>query len=83
MVKIAIVNNKPSSTFTLGTDDSGFKNSLNAREVPLYIISAGIFSDATGSAIGLSEGSITCHGIREGVFEAGASPNLIVAIGSG
>ena len=60
-----------------------FKNSPNASEVPLYIISAGIFSEATGIDIGLSEGSITCHGINVGVLEAGAKPNFIAAIGSG
>jgi hypothetical protein len=60
-----------------------FKNSLNAKELPLYIISAGIFSDARGKVIGLLAGSITCLGIKVGVLEAGANPSLIAAIGSG
>lgn len=42
---IAIVNNKPSSTFTLGTDDSGFKNSLN-DDLPDSIIEHRITSIA-------------------------------------
>jgi uncharacterized membrane protein YvlD (DUF360 family) len=59
------------------------KNSLNGRDVPLYIISSGIFSDVIGIVIGFVAGSITCHGIKVGVFEAGAKPSFIAAIGSG
>ena len=60
-----------------------FKNSLNGSDVPLYIISSGIFAEVTGITTGLVDGSITCHGIKVGVFEAGANPSLIAAIGSG
>jgi hypothetical protein len=60
-----------------------FKNWLNGREVPLYIISSGIFSDVTGIVTGFSAGLITCQGIKVGVFEAGANPSFIAAIGSG
>jgi hypothetical protein len=34
-------------------------------------------------ATGLAAGSITCHGIKVGVFDAGANPSFIAAIGSG
>jgi len=33
--------------------------------------------------VGLGLDSIQCPGIKSGVFEAGANPNLIAAIGSG
>jgi hypothetical protein len=60
-----------------------FKNSLKGREVPLYIISLGIFSAVTGIAVGVDAGSITCQGINVGVLDAGAKPSFIDAMGSG
>ena len=44
---------------------------------------SGVASVLVGQAIGLSEGSIVCHGIKVGVLDAGAKPSFIVAIGFG
>ena len=40
-------------------------------------------SVAVGQVIGVEEGVTVCQGIRVGVFEAGARPSFIVAIGFG
>jgi hypothetical protein len=51
--------------------------------LPFQATVSGVASVLVGQSIGLSEGSIVCQGIKVGVFDAGASPSFIAAIGFG
>lgn len=50
---------------------------------PCHSTVVGIASVEVGSEIGVPDGATTCHGSRVGVFDAGASPSFIAAIGFG
>ena len=59
------------------------KKSCHLICLPFQATVSGVASVLVGQSIGLSEGSIVCQGIKVGVFEAGAKPSFIVAIGFG